>query len=158
MESILSPQNEDSSILAEFDSAALYESASTGQRFVNWLIDSIVFYILCLILGVVLGAVLVTTGAHLEPESTGWKFGLYVVAYSVYLLYYLAFEGLSKGRTVGKWCTRTRVVNEDGTEINARTAFLRSLSRLVPFEAFSGFGGYPWHDRWTKTRVIKVRK
>jgi len=27
----------------------------------------------------------------------------------------------------------------------------------VPLEALSAFGGHPWHDRWTKTRVVKTR-
>ena len=51
----------------------------------------------------------------------------------------------------------TRAVNEDGTRITFKTALLRSLSRLVPFEAFSALGAnppYPWHDRWTGTYVI----
>jgi hypothetical protein len=43
-----------------------------------------------------------------------------------------------------------------GNYLIDRIAFLRSLSRLVPFEPFSALKkpSYPWHDRWTRTLVI----
>ena len=69
----------------------------------------------------------------------------------------MLFEKLFKGYTVGKLITGTRAIREDGKELTFKNAILRSLSRMVPFEPFSAFGGSPWHDRWTKTRVIKSR-
>ncbi len=42
-------------------------------------------------------------------------------------------------------------------KIDWKDALLRSLCRLIPFEAFSYFGGNLWHDKLTKTIVIKKR-
>jgi hypothetical protein len=53
--------------------------------------------------------------------------------------------------------TGTKAVNHDGSNISAKTAFLRTLCRLVPFEPFSAFG-IPWHDSWTHTHVIDVKQ
>jgi hypothetical protein len=59
---------------------------------------------------------------------------------------------------LGKLITGTRAIREDGVELNFKDAFLRSLSRLVPFEPFSIWSGNGiWHDSWTKTMVIKSR-
>jgi uncharacterized RDD family membrane protein YckC len=69
--------------------------------------------------------------------------------------YYSFLEIVFSGRTVGKFCTRTRAIRVDGQPFRAKDAIFRSLVRLVPFEAFSGFG-VPWHDRWTDTTVVKV--
>jgi len=65
-------------------------------------------------------------------------------------------EKAFKGRTLGKVISGTRAIRNDGGELTLKDALLRSLSRLVPFEVFSGFGT-PWHDSWTNTQVIKAR-
>jgi uncharacterized RDD family membrane protein YckC len=77
-----------------------------------------------------------------------------VVAYGIVFGYFFFAEGLMNGKTIGKFVTKTTVVNDDGTPITMGTGVLRGLCRMVPFEAFSAFGGYPWHDKWTKTRVV----
>ncbi len=65
-------------------------------------------------------------------------------------------EGFGKGKTIGKYITGTRAVNEDGSKITFSTGFVRGLTRLVPFNALSALGSptYPWHDKWTNTLVI----
>ena len=74
----------------------------------------------------------------------------------LFVLYMFGTEALFKGKSLGKLITGTRAVNEDGSDISAKTALLRGLSRIVPFEAFSALGNpsYPWHDKWTNTYVI----
>jgi uncharacterized RDD family membrane protein YckC len=64
-------------------------------------------------------------------------------------------RGITKGRSLGKWITGTVAVRLDGNTINWKDAFLRSLSRIVPFEPFSALGYAPWHDKWTETTVVK---
>jgi uncharacterized RDD family membrane protein YckC len=81
----------------------------------------------------------------------------YLIGVVNYLVYYTICEKGFKGYTLGKLVTGTRVIREDGDELTIKDALLRSLSRLVPLEIFSAFGGYPWHDSWTKTRVIRTR-
>src|SRR5690606_37410582 len=81
----------------------------------------------------------------------------------VVLLFYGAYMGLIeamfKGRSLGKLITGTIAVNEDGSRISALTAFLRGLSRAVPFNVFSALGSpcYPWHDKRNKTYVVEYK-
>lgn len=134
--------------------------ASGTKRFINLVIDYIVFYLLLLIF-VFFSAALAgvffpeeTTNLFNENESQWW---IYVLIYSGYLFYYTALEAAT-GRTVGKLVTGTRVVDKNGKTPGTYTIFLRSLARLVPFEAFS-FLGAPrgWHDRWTDTWVVEKK-
>lgn len=134
--------------------------ASTGQRFLNYIIDLVVFYILIFALAFFL--------AFIDPSILEWMdgndVGTNLLTRLVVLLLYgivMGFiEALFKGRTLGKLITRTKAVNEDGSTISAATAFQRGLSRAVPFEMFSAFGSpsYPWHDKWIKTYVIDLKE
>lgn len=139
-----------------------YEYASTGQRFLNYLIDNLFMnYGLSYITGYAVGVVI----ASLFPEfAAGFqedRLSLTLVALTVsifnYLLYYTLCEKLFNGYTLGKLITGTRAIREDGKPLTFRNAILRTLSRLVPFEIFSGFQVRPWHDQWTDTMVIKAR-
>ena len=78
--------------------------------------------------------------------------------YLVYPLYYTVFEAAA-GRTLGKFVTGTKVVDQYGNKPSTKDAFLRSLSRFVPFEPFSFLGNTArgWHDTWTNTYVVNAR-
>lgn len=140
-----------------------YIYASKGQRFFNWLIDNILLrLVLTYITGGMFGRILYS----LAPEYTVRVFSeegfeSYLISFIFvvfhYLLYYTICEAAFKGRTLGKAITGTRSLRMDGQELTLKDALLRSLSRMVPFEAFSGFADKPWHDSWTKTTVIKTR-
>ena len=141
-----------------------YEYASTGQRFLNYLIDNLLMQFgLGFLTGMAVGVVLALVAPeYLQrvayDESTFDYFFLnYLIAIVNYLLYYTICEKAFKGYTLGKLVTGTRAIRIDGGELTFKDAVLRSLSRLVPFEAFSAFGGHPWHDTWTNTMVIKSR-
>jgi uncharacterized RDD family membrane protein YckC len=133
--------------------------ASSGKRFANFLVDRILLYVVwTFALNKLAIKLIVSFGLYYEDRVTlilwSWLFAL---AFDI--LFYAVLESLTNGKTPGKLITRTRAVNDDGSRISARTALLRSLSRAVPFEAFSALGAvsYPWHDRWTKTYVIDER-
>ncbi|SRR5258705_10011278 len=138
--------------------------ASTGQRFLNFFIDNLLMrfglsFLTSAGVGVLLG--LFFPEYVLRISENPERGDLLLLAYLIWiintLLYYTICEKGFKGYTLGKLITGTRAIREDGNELTFKDALLRSLSRLVPFEAFSAFGGYPWHDSWTKTRVIKSR-
>ena len=74
-----------------------------------------------------------------------------------FLLYYTICEKAFRGHTLGKLITGTRAIRLDGGELTLKDAFLRSLSRIVPFETLSAIWGAPWHDTWTNTTVIRTR-
>ncbi len=138
-------QQED--LLSEFNDELNQQPVSTGTRFVDYLVDIIIFYI---IVFVVIRLMALDSPAILQ----GRRF-ITVIGYLLNLAYYTVLEGATAGRTLGKIVTGSKAIKSDGSDITWNDAFLRSLSRLVPFEQLSALGGKPWHDTWTRTTVIK---
>ena len=136
----------------------LYQ-ANGWKRLANWLVDNIAYYIIFrLFLVNPLARFLVFIHVPLENRLILLLFA-YLEAYSVFGVMIAGLEAATRGKTLGKYLTSTRAVNDDGTRITLKKAVLRFLCRLVPFEVFSALGSpcYPWHDRWTKTVVIDER-
>lgn len=139
--------------------------ASQGQRFLNWLIDNILMryglaYLTGMGVGIIIGLVapdFFINNAYSENNFGPLFFIGILIAYLNYILYYTLCEKLFKGYTLGKLITGTRAIRQDGKELTFRNALLRSLSRCVPFEVFSGFNTLTWHDSWTDTMVVKAR-
>jgi uncharacterized RDD family membrane protein YckC len=130
---------------------------------VNWLIDNILMrfalnYLTGMLLGLFLAFAAPDYAVRITYEQTPVDLVILFVVLEIlnYLLYYTVCEKAFKGHTLGKLVSGTRAVRNDGGELTLKDAFLRSLSRLVPFEVLSGFGT-PWHDSWTNTRVIQTR-
>ena len=148
-----------------FDSHIEYTNASQGSRFLNFLIDNLFMrYALSYVTGYIIGYLLALiapgflTWIANEGESS-WSFILLalIIGYFNYIVYYTFCEFAFKGYTLGKLITGTKAIRNDGDTLTFRDAILRSLSRVVPFEPLSIFGGTLWHDRWTNTTVIKAR-
>lgn len=129
--------------------------ASLSLRFVNFLVDTISYYILSIGVGALLGIIMYTE--DVDPDGPRMQLLLLFAGVGLVLIYYTLFEGATKGKTLGKMATGTIVVKDDGSPITYKDAFLRSLCRFVPFEFLSTLGGIPWHDKWTNTMVIKKR-
>jgi len=135
------------------------ESATVGQRFINYLIDLVIFFIVVAGISVIMQIFFAFTGTAYEDAGgdtlSGNKLVDYLISYTLYVVFYTFCEGSSGGRTIGKLVTRTKAVREDETAITWKDAFIRSLCRIVPFDVLSAFKGYPWHDKWTNTKVIR---
>ena len=138
-----------------------YTEASPWQRFFNYLVDYFVMHFVIaygtsyLLSRLVLAISPVTAYKWFDGNNIWTGFTIVIIDH---LFYYTFCETLFRGHTLGKFITGTRVIREDGEEVKFKDAFLRSLSRLVPFEALSiWFGDGMWHDTWTKTKVIKTR-
>ena len=142
-------------VLQEFHEPA-YEFATTGQRFLNYVIDIIVFYLLMLLTGFIVGAAFASSISDGEVGGAiGFALVTYFLVFAIFFAYYTFLEG-SKGKTLGKMITKTKVIREDGEPMTFGKAFLRTLCRLVPFEFISAFLGQKmWHDQWTNTITIK---
>ncbi|HWB26987.1 MAG TPA: RDD family protein [Chitinophagaceae bacterium] len=153
---------EQQDLLLEVEEEAYLEKVSAGTRFANYIIDIIGFYIFYFILTILIGLIVVgLSDPGNRYENAGFlrdRLTLYAISITSFVLYYALLEGLTKGRTLGKLVTGSKVVMDDGTKITWKAAIGRTFSRLVPFEPFSAFGGYPWHDQWTNTQVVKIRK
>ncbi len=127
--------------------------ASSGQRFLNYIIDVILFYGFMFCLGMVMA---LTSPSSLSIFD-GFKGN--IVSLLFYAIFMGTIETITKGRSLGKLITKTKAVNEDGTNISASTAFARGFSRAVPFNQLSALGNppHPWHDKWNKTYVIDIK-
>ena len=158
------PADAETGIAEELNSYIQHEKASLGQRFLNFLIDNLFMrfglsYLTGSVIGVFLGYLVPEYASRIIYDRTSLDLFLilYLVGILNYLIYYTFCEKVFKGRTLGKLITGTKAIRDDGNELTFKDAILRSLSRLVPFEALSAFGYSPWHDSWTKTTVVKSR-
>lgn len=145
----------ENNLLEEF-SEKTYVYASAGQRFLNFVIDLIAIYMLMAILGVLMGIITALTGNVNGFGGGGLTQLIFLFLYfSVFFLYYTLLEG-TKGKSLGKLITKTRVLSIEGERITYGKAFVRTLIRFLPFEFISGFSGTTmWHDQWTYTMLIK---
>jgi uncharacterized RDD family membrane protein YckC len=133
------------------------EPATVGQRFLNYIIDVIVLYVVAFGMATMLLVLMYATGKDTNEDGAFQELFLLLWVFLI-VLYYTFAEGASQGRSIGKLITRTKVVREDGSEISWKDAFVRSLCRIIPFEPFTAFNGYPLHDRISHTKVIKITK
>ncbi|AEW02763.1 hypothetical protein A4D02_01945 [Niastella koreensis] len=71
-----------------------------------------------------------------------------------FFFYYFISEAIFC-QTFGKMATRSCVVT-NGVEFSNGRMFIRTLSRLIPFDKFSFLFGANWHDRASSTAVVYV--
>ncbi len=124
--------------------------ASSGQRLSNLLLDTLGTYLFSFLIGI---GVALADETRLELLDD-FGFGL-----ALSLVYFGGSEALT-GRTPAKLLTGTRVVSARGGRATSGQILGRTLSRLVPFDAFSFLGErnpVGWHDRWSNTRVVRAR-
>ncbi len=136
--------------------------ATQGTRLINYIIDAIVFYVLIFFFGVFLG-ILSAIGIDAPLQFFLYLNEIpafdYLFTSILYFIYIFSIEYLTKGKSIGKFITKTRVVSIDGTVPTQKDFFIRNISRLVPFDGFSFLlanGG--WHDLWSDTRVVDWEK
>lgn len=156
-------QQLDTNLLTDIEQDIALERANTGIRFANFLIDTIFYYGIMLLVGVAMGIIVESTGGNIESsfivQEDAASISLqYLLSFASYLGVFTLLEGAARGKSLGKLITGTRALKIDGSDLTWKDALMRSLCRIVPFEAFSAFGGNPWHDRWTDTFVVKDRK
>ncbi len=121
--------------------------ASNSKRFGNLIVDTIMYYLLIIILTLLFYAMGVDVEANV---GLNW-----LVTLSSSFLYYFILESMN-GKTIGKYLTKTRVVYQDGSTPTNGTIAKRALCRFIPFDALSFLSSYPigWHDKFSDTLVI----
>jgi uncharacterized RDD family membrane protein YckC len=120
-----------------------------GERFAHFFIDLIMFSLLSIPLEFILAFI------DYIPQTIGASiFMSFFPSYLLYALYYFIFESLMQS-TPGKILTKSLVINEYGEKPTRKELVVRSLVRLVPFEALSCLSEQGWHDRWSNTWVVK---
>ncbi|MBO9566625.1 MAG: RDD family protein [Niastella sp.] len=118
----------------------LVNYTSTGHRFVHRLIDAL--FIL---------PIFFFWGRILDVNN---QYVLQLVFVLVYLVYCFVAELLFR-QTLGKIATNS-CVTTIGTEYSAGRILVRTLARLIPFDAFSFLFKRNWHDTTSDTSVVYV--
>ncbi|MFZ4797723.1 MAG: RDD family protein [Bacteroidia bacterium] len=121
------------------------KSVSTSTRFIHLVVDTIAFYILAILLFMIL---------HFMVNITNDAI-VYVVLFMAFFLYYGYME-TNYQKTIGKFITKTKVVNIDGSKPDSSDIIRRTFCRLIPFDQLSFlFTANGFHDRLSETTIIK---
>ncbi|CAD7810193.1 hypothetical protein CHRY9390_02138 [Chryseobacterium aquaeductus] len=136
--------------------------ASKGIRFANFIIDRIVVYVLFFLFGSFSYLIYELLNIEFFINVTNQlaqmnRFQDIIITLSVYLIYMFSIEYFTKGRSVGKYITGTKVIGTDGENPSFQEYLIRTVSRIVPFDGLSFFGFDGWHDAWSDTRVINIK-
>jgi uncharacterized RDD family membrane protein YckC len=124
------------------------ELVPTGRRFGYCIIDSIFLYIIQVV--VLIPALFLV--AALDPLTA--NIILQVLQLLIWFGYYFLFESYMQ-QTPGKMILGYVVIDERAQHPELGKIALRTVCRLIPFEAFSCLserGG--WHDRFSKSYVV----
>lgn len=127
--------------------------AGQGARFLNLIIDYIAQFAISFAFGVVVVIFRGEEGVRFLENTPRIFIGIPIL-----LAYYFACE-VTTSRTMGKFVTGTKVVDQFGDPPSVGQVIVRTLCRLIPFEPFSCLGTPPrgWHDSIPKTLVVKTR-
>lgn len=125
-------------------------AASKNKRFLNYLIDWLVNMLFLMAAFVFIASIVDIDLENIDPILDR------IITSLLFPIYYILCEGFLKGKTLGKYFTKTRAVTIEGKHLSWTSVIGRSFSRIVPFEALSFLGDRPngWHDRWSDTMVI----
>ena len=106
--------------------------ASLSSRIGAYLIDMVIYLILCFGIGFVIGIILINT-ENTQLISGGTTVLLnYSFSFIVLFAYFIILEGpLVKGRTIGKRALNLRVVKKDQSTIGYGASFVRNILRLI---------------------------
>ena len=123
---------------------------SSGIRFLHYIIDFVIAYLLILVIFIILGL-------FINPTSNNFIGGLLtlITVLGTFLGYYAVME-IKFQKTVAKFITKTKVVKIDGNKPTASEIVVRTICRLIPFDGISYlFVKNGLHDYLSKTKVIK---
>jgi uncharacterized RDD family membrane protein YckC len=135
--------------------------ASRGQRIMNLVIDLVIIYIIGLIIIATINIIGDLTNSY---TASNWIKKLTIVEYSffglVILFFYYGLTEMYFSRTLAKYFTKTIVVKHNGSKPNMKSFIIRTVSRIIPFEAFSFLSADSrgWHDTLSVTYVVKKQE
>ena len=122
---------------------------SSGTRFVNFLIDFIVWLVLAFIISFIIGL-------FIQPTDQGMISLIgYILIFGTFIAYYALME-IKFQKTIGKFVTKTKVVKMNGEKPTDGDIITRTFCRLIPFDRLSFlFVKNGIHDFLSKTKVVK---
>jgi uncharacterized RDD family membrane protein YckC len=114
-----------------------FQTANIGSRILAYLIDMVVV-VGGILLGLFATALIGQASDLVVPDWVALTIVLVLVP-SWWLGYFIAFETLWRGRTLGKAALGLRVVTKEGAPVGFRHAAIRALLGLVDFGIGGGF-------------------
>ncbi len=134
--------------------------ANKGLRFLNYIIDLFsIIIVTILFFGIIAGIITVInpeSNIIYEFENINPLLDRILTTFFYVLLIFLS-EYLTKGRSLGKFITGTKVVMIDGSAPTTKDYFYRNLCRIIPFDQLTFLGGNGWHDKISKTTVVNKK-
>ena len=132
--------------------------ASKGQRFINFIIDLFVVYLITIGIGAAINII----GQLMDNyKLSDWITSLTLIENLFFglivLFFYYAIMEMYLSRTFGKYFTKTLVVKHNGAKPKVNSIIVRTLVRMIAFEAFSflNHNARGWHDTLSVTYVVK---
>ena len=124
-----------------------YEVAGIGSRFIGALIDTLIVFILWVLLSIAAFLALAITegpsaALNFGGSETSWVGGIVVAGYILlnfilFWAYYIVFEYIWNGQTPGKRVAKIRVLRLDGNPIGLIQNLVRNLVRIADFFPFA---------------------
>jgi hypothetical protein len=123
-------------------------------RLAHAILDVVFYFIFAFIFYFSIGVILTLLGSgeqlieHIDNYERlySWLF--------IHPFFYFIFE-LSLQSSPEKAILGRVVVDEYGNKPSVKQLLIRSYSRAVPFEVFSCLSDTGWHDRWSRTFVLR---
>jgi uncharacterized RDD family membrane protein YckC len=131
--------------------------ASKSQRFLNFVIDLCVVYMLTIGIGAAINIIGELIGNFKLSE---WIISLSIteniIGGLIVLFFYYTIMELYFSRTFGKYFTKTMVVKHNGSRPKVKSIIIRTLVRMIPIDAFSFLSNDArgWHDTLSVTYVV----
>ncbi len=123
-------------------------TVGVGTRFLNFIIDLFVWFILVTIISLIINPFIQTT------DQLALQIVTYILFFGTYVAYYSIME-IKFQKTVGKFLTKTKVVKMNGEKAENIDIIARSFYRLIPFDRLSFlFVKNGIHDFLSKTNVV----
>ena len=141
----------------EKESVVLIET-SKWTRFFHHLMDNLTMVLVISPIVIVVGRIpAIAEFLNSFSYSFGERPVLICIVAILRMIYYFTFEA-TLGVTPAKLLSETRVVDENGNKPSAGKIAVRTLLRLVPFEAFSFFMHSGLHDKSSQTYVVNEKR
>lgn len=136
--------------------------AQKGIRLANLIVDRAIITIIFFAFGVIAALIYNLTNNDfllkiVYKMSEINRFLDILITSFIYFMYTFLIEYFTKGRSIAKYITGSKVICIDGTEPTFNDYLIRNISRIVPFDALSFLGENGWHDKWSETRVINIK-
>lgn len=127
------------------------EVVTPGIRFGYYIIDAIILGLINYAFGLMFQNVIRTDVGN-QYSLIFYSFNYISLFFS--FIFYSVFESTIQA-TPGKLILGYTVIDEYARKPEVSKILLRSIIRWVPFEAFSCLSDRGWHDKWSKTYVVK---